>query len=376
MFDELIGTPSVSSIDSNLDMGNRQVADLLAGWLSNLGFRVELLPVSSDPEKVNLIATLGQGTGGLVLSGHTDTVPFDEGRWQQDPFVARRENERLYGLGATDMKSFFALALEAVSRFSRNALTEPLIILATADEESGMTGARALVKAGAPLARFAVIGEPTGLRPVRMHKGIFMERIRLTGRSGHSSNPALGVNALDGMHTVIGALKEFRGRLATANSCSDFAVSTPTLNLGSIHGGDNPNRICADCELDIDLRLLPGMRIEQTRAELREIVSESVDGSGLAVEFEALFEGIEAMETPAEAQIVSAAEDLTGVMAESVGYATEAPFLQQLGMQTVVLGPGNIDVAHQPNEYLELAQVPRTISLISDLIQRFCAKPI
>ena len=249
MFDELIGTPSVSSIDSNLDMGNRQVADLLAGWLSNLGFRVELLPVSSDPEKVNLIATLGQGTGGLVLSGHTDTVPFDEGRWQQDPFVARRENERLYGLGATDMKSFFALALAAASRFKARGVDR-----AADCSGNGGRGIRNGWRQGlGEGGRSASPDSPSsGSRqacvPVRMHKGIFMERIRLTGRSGHSSNPALGVNALDGMHTVIGALKEFRRAARGRKLVLRLRRVRPsTLNLGSIHGGDNPNRICADC---------------------------------------------------------------------------------------------------------------------------------
>ncbi|HUM91301.1 MAG TPA: M20/M25/M40 family metallo-hydrolase, partial [Candidatus Competibacter sp.] len=207
---QLIATPSVSSVSPQFDQSNRVVIDLLAEWLEASGFavRIELLPGRSD--KANLIATLGEGPGGLVLAGHTDTVPFDAGRWRYDPFGGTVADERIYGLGSADMKSFLALAIEAAREFSARDLRQPLVILATADEESSMGGARALAAAGQPLGRHAVIGEPTGLRPVRMHKGILMEAIRLEGRSGHSSNPALGASALEGMHQVIGELLHWR----------------------------------------------------------------------------------------------------------------------------------------------------------------------
>jgi len=134
------------------------------------------------------------------VAGHTDTVPFDAGRWRYDPFAGAIADERIYGLGSADMKSFLALAIEAAREFSVRDLRQPLVVLATADEESSMSGARALAAANRPLGRHAVIGEPIGLKPIRMHKGILMEAIRLEGRSGHSSNPALGASALEGMH--------------------------------------------------------------------------------------------------------------------------------------------------------------------------------
>ncbi|HCB14772.1 MAG TPA: acetylornithine deacetylase, partial [Gammaproteobacteria bacterium] len=187
---QLIATPSVSSVSPQFDQSNRPVIDLLAGWLEDLGFAVRIERLPEQPDKANLIATLGSGPSGLVLAGHTDTVPFDAGRWRFDPFGGVIADERIYGLGSTDMKSFLALAIEAAREFATHALHQPLVILATADEESSMHGARALAAAGQPLGRHAVIGEPTGLQPVRMHKGILMEAIRLEGRSGHSSNPA------------------------------------------------------------------------------------------------------------------------------------------------------------------------------------------
>ena len=151
-----------------------------------------------------------------MLAGHTDTVPFDEGRWQSDPLALTERDQRLYGLGSTDMKGFFPLALAAASQFLDAPLQQPLILLATADEESSMNGARALAAAGKPKARAAIIGEPTSLVPVRMHKGIMMQAVRVTGAAGHSSNPDLGNSALEGMHAVMGELMAYRQQLARA----------------------------------------------------------------------------------------------------------------------------------------------------------------
>jgi len=372
MIAALIGTPSISSVNPKLDQGNRKVIDLLAGWLDAAGFEVELMPLPGTPARANLIATLGRGPGGLVLSGHTDTVPFDTDRWTHDPFTLTRADARLYGLGTSDMKAFLALAIEALRDVRPADLREPVILLATADEETSMAGARALVERGIPQARHALIGEPTGLRPVRMHKGILMEAIRLQGRSGHSSDPALGNSALEAMHTVIGSLLAWRAQLQEGNRNPLFAVPVPTLNLGHIHGGDNPNRICADCELHIDLRPLPGMALEELRADIHDCVNHSLQDSGIRVTFESLFEGIPAMETGSDAEIIRVTEKLTGHAAGAVAFGTEAPYLQQLGMNTVVLGPGNIEQAHQPDEYLALDRLEPTIRLIRDLVKSVC----
>jgi acetylornithine deacetylase len=309
------------------------------------------------------------------LSGHTDTVPYDDGLWQYDPFGANVENGRLYGLGSADMKSFLALAIAAARRFNPGDFQQPLIILATADEESSMSGAQALVDAQRRLGRFAVIGEPTSLRPVRLHKGIMMEAIRLEGRSGHSSNPALGVNALDGMYRVMGELLAWRRELQSRYRNPLFDVAVPTLNLGHIHGGDNPNRICGSCELHIDLRPLPGMELDALRDTLHRRLTRVLQDSGLELRFTPLFKGIEAMETPATSAIVEAAEELTGHSAGAVAFGTEGPYLNQLGMDTVILGPGSIDQAHQPDEYLPLDSLEPTIRVLQNLIERFCVQP-
>ena len=372
MLQRLISLPSISCTKPELDQGNRDVIDTLANWLETMGFNVEIQNVIRDGSKANLIATTGTGSHGLVLAGHTDTVPFDDNSWQSDPFRLTEKDDRFYGLGTADMKSFFALVIEAIRELDLSALQQPLIILATADEETSMNGAKAISAGQLQGARFALIGEPTGLRPVRMHKGMMMEAIRLSGLSGHSSNPALGNSALEAMHTVMSELLKWRTELQAAYNNPLFAVPVPTMNLGHIHGGDNPNRICGHCELQIDIRPLPGMQLAELRNELEQRLQTCLAGSAISYETEALFEGVDAVETAADSALVQTVEMLTGSTAEAVAFSTEAPFYNALGMDTVVLGPGHINQAHQPNEYLETAQIQPGVDLIKKLIARFC----
>ncbi len=375
MIAELIAQPSVSSTDAARDQSNRGVAELVAEWGEAIGGQVELWPVPGREGKVNVCVRLGgSGPGGLLLSGHTDTVPWDEGAWQSDPFVVTEREDRLHGLGTADMKSFLALALQAASAYRASDLTEPLIILGTADEESTMSGARALAEGGVKLARRAVIGEPTGLRCIRSHKGILIETIELLGRSGHSSDPRLGVSALDGMQQVLERLVRFREQLGREHRDESFDVPVPTLNLGRIAGGDAPNRICASARLDIDLRPVPGMDLEETRTRLRDEVRSALADSELRLELSSIFDGVPAFATDPEADLVKVSEELTGAAAGVVAFGTEAPFLTTLGIETVVMGPGSIGVAHRPDEYLPLADIPRTVTLLRQLIDRYCVQ--
>ena len=375
MIEGLVSIPSISSVDPATDQGNLAVIELLAGWLGDLGFSIEIMQLPGGPARANLIATLGSGPGGLVLSGHTDTVPFDSGKWQHDPFRLTDTNQRLYGLGTSDMKAFLALAIESCRELRAQDLAQPVIIVATADEETSMSGAHALLDRNTLRARHAIIGEPTGLRPVRMHKGIFMESIRLQGRSGHSSDPSLGNSALEAMHNVMAELLAWRARLQEEHRNPLFAIPVPTLNLGHIHGGDSPNRICPNCELHIDLRPLPGMPLDELRADLHQRITTLLEPTGIEVSFEALFDGIPAMETPASAEIVRLTQRLTGHTPEAVAFGTEAPYFTQLGMDTVILGPGDIEQAHQPDEYLALDRLQPTIDLLQQVIKSVCIKP-
>lgn len=369
MVSQLIATPSISCARPDLDMSNEPVIDLLANWLETSGFRVTKQPVAA--EKFNLIAVRGEGSDGLVLSGHTDTVPCNEALWQSDPFTLTESNNRLYGLGSCDMKSFIAMAIMASKAFNDEQLKRPLTIIATADEETTMSGARMLAENGKPLGRYCVIGEPTNLTPVREHKGILMESIKYIGSSGHSSNPNLGNSALEGMHEFIHRLLKFRSQLQQYQNPA-FEIAGPTLNLGHIHGGDNPNRICGECELHIDLRFLPGMQLDDMRQQIRALADQVAKENDLNVKFEALFLGAPAMHTDSDSLINQYLEKITHKKSGAVAFGTEAPFYNSLDCETIVIGPGSINQAHQPDEFLPTEQILPTIKLLENLIQRFC----
>ncbi len=369
----LVAHSSVSSPDPRHDQSNRAVVDCLAEWAESLGFRVEVMPLA-DPTKANLIATLGDGPGGLVLSGHTDTVPFDRAQWSTEPLELVEKDGRLFGRGTADMKGFFGAALHAASRFEEGTLKEPLVLVGTADEESTMNGARALLDNGRPTARRCVVGEPTGMKPVHMHKGILIEALKITGQSGHSSDPGLGVSALEAMHEAIGALLAIREELQAEHRDEAFRVPVPTLNLGRIEGGDSPNRICSSCSLTFDVRPLPTMDLGETRDRVREAVLARFDEAAVDIAFESLAAGVPAFRTPADAELVKAAEELTGKTSEAVMFCTESPFFAKLGMETIVCGAGSIDMAHQPNEYINRDGLDAATEFYAQLIHRFCVE--
>jgi len=372
MLSELIASPSVSCTQPDWDQSNLQVIEKLESWLSALGFQTEIMTVDAQAGKANLIATLGSGPGGLVLSGHTDTVPFNAELWNSDPFKLTEKDNRFYGLGTCDMKGFFPIAIEAARKFIEQPMQQPLIILATSDEESSMNGARALAEAGRPKARYAVIGEPTGLKPIYMHKGMMMESVRVEGKAGHSSDPSLGANALDAMHSVLTELISFRTDLQKKHQNKAFKIAEPTLNLGCIHGGDNPNRICSRCEVEYDLRPLPGMDLDNLREDVSRRLAPLADRFGVQISTQALFPGIPAFANDEQSDLVKKAEQLTGYQAETVAFGTEAPFLQRMGMDTIVMGPGFIDQAHQPDEYLAFDQIKPTVAILEKLIEQYC----
>ena len=376
LINQLLSTPSISCTSAEIDQGNLQVIHLLANWFESLGFHCQIQMLDSKNNKANLIATLGSGNNGLVLSGHTDTVPYDESRWQVDPFAATEKDDRLYGLGSCDMKSFFAVIIEALKTIDLNRINQPLIILATADEETSMSGAKAIArhadKLGINNARYAVIGEPTGLKPVRMHKGMMMESIQLVGQAGHSSDPALGNNALEAMHRVMTELLSWRDELQSKYNNPLFEVPVPTMNFGHIHGGDNPNRICGNCELQIDIRPLPGMKLSDLRTEMQRRLKHVLQGSGIKLKTIPLTDGFDAMDTDKNSEIVRLAEKMTGTESQIVAFGTEAPYYNDIGLQTIVMGPGSINQAHQPDEYIEMKALDPAVDVIRQLIQHCC----
>ncbi len=370
MIATLIATPSVSCVHADLDMSNRGVIDRVAEWSECLGFEIEIQSI--DNNKFNLIARAGSGNDGLVLSGHTDTVPCDPSLWSSDPFTAREADDRIYGLGSCDMKSFLALALTASSGIKFKNLKRPLTLVATADEESTMSGAKLIADNGKKLGRFCVIGEPTGLSPIRQHKGNLTMSVEYLGQSGHASDPGLGNNALDGMYQFMTALYSYRDKIQQQYNDPAFTIPTPTMNLGHIHGGDNSNRICGACRLLIDIRFLPAMSFETLQTDLEQLATEVAEARALGVNTQIFGAGLPAMDTPKASEIAQYLTHITGKKTGSVAFGTEAPYYNSMQTETIVIGPGSINQAHQPDEFLPLVHIDPTIKMLEDLIDRFC----
>lgn len=369
VYEGLISTSSISSTDSRWDEGNEQVISKLADWCSALGFQVDVVQVA--PGKQNLIAKKGEGEGGLLLSGHSDTVPFDEGRWNFNPHALTEANNRFYGLGTADMKGSFAFILEAVKKVDWSKQKKPLYILATCDEETTMLGARHFTQNTPFKPDYCIIGEPTSLVPVRGHKGHVANAIRVTGKSGHSSNPALGVNAIEIMHEVLYALMQLRDKLVKEYHHPGFDIPSPTLNLGHIHGGDSPNRICGCCELHYDVRPLPGISLDGLDNMLRSALTQVQEKWPGRIEIEPLHDAIPGYECEHDHPFIAGISEITGVEAQTVNYCTEAPFLQEL-CPTLVMGPGSIDQAHQPDEFLAFEFIDPTINILSKAMYKYC----
>lgn len=371
LYRELIATPSISATDIAIDQSNETLINLLAGWFRDLGFSVEVQPVPGTRHKFNMLARTGNGAGGLLLAGHTDTVPFDDGRWTRDPFTLTEHDNKLYGLGTADMKGFFAFILDTLRDVDATKLEKPLYILATADEETTMAGAQYFSENTTIRPDCAIIGEPTSLKPVRAHKGHLSQSIRIQGQSGHSSDPARGVNAIELMHESITHLMGLRNTLKERYHHDGFAIPYPTMNFGYINGGDAPNRICACCEMYMDIRPLPGLSLQDLEGLLNDALAPVSERWPGRVTIGELHPPIPGYECPRNHQLVQVVEKLLGTETEVVNYCTEAPFIQTL-CPTLVLGPGSIDQAHQPDEYIDTAFIKPTRELIAQVVQHFC----
>jgi acetylornithine deacetylase len=373
-FTQLIAAPSVSALEAEHDMSNHAVINLLQNWFSELGFECETPTVEDSRKKQNLIARIGSGSGGLLLAGHTDTVPFDEGRWSQSTFEMVEKDNRWYGLGTCDMKGFFALVLEALKDMPLDQFKRPLTIFASADEETTMSGAKAFADSKVVAPDYAVIGEPTSLKPVYMHKGHLAQGIRVIGRSGHSSDPARGLNAIEVMHKVISQLMKLKQHLSENYREDAFTVPYPTMNFGHIHGGDAANRICGCCDLHLDIRPLPGMELADLELMVLNYLSDISKEYPGSISVSTLYPGAESFAGKADNPWTKLVAELSGNEAEVVNYSTEAPYINKLGCQTLVLGPGSINQAHQPDEFIGLEYLTPTVELIKKMIFHACIK--
>ncbi len=370
---EIVSLNSISSEEPELDQSNESVIRCLERWLRELGFDVTLIKVKEKPLKYDLLARLGEGDGGLLLSGHTDTVPADPASWKSDPLSLTETEDRYTGLGSIDMKGFFAFAADAAASFSGKKLREPLYILATSDEETTMNGAKAFMEQASIRPRAVIIGEPTSLTPVYKHKGYMAFRVIAHGRRAHSSNPAEGINAIEIMHRAIAGIMKFRDSLKKFRS-SDFKVPEPTLNIGIIRGGDSPNSVPDTCVMQFDVRPTELTPVDFIEKEVRKAIAQSAGEYSGSIEIEDLYPPLPAFGGGLEQPVVKKLAELSGNEPVTVGYATEAGLLSALTQNTVVFGAGSISNAHQPDEYLLKKEIEPMSRILREIICLICEK--
>ncbi|MGE5231325.1 MAG: acetylornithine deacetylase [Deltaproteobacteria bacterium] len=364
-------------VDSRSQVSNREIADFICDYVDGPGVRIVRNP-SADGTKLNVVAIRGpmrDDGSGLVLSGHMDTVPFAEPDWASDPLELACRDGRYVGRGVCDMKGFLALAVERFAAAPAE-LEHPLVLVLTYDEELGTLGARRLVEtwpAGDRLPRAAVIGEPTSLEVVRMHKGHLKLRVVLLGRAGHSAYPGSGRNAIELAGVVIPALVGLGRELeaeAPPGAAAFGEVPHATLNLATISGGTALNVIPGRCALELGIRLLPGTSGAGVTDRVRRAVEGAV-GAGTYV-LEPINES-PPMATPETAPIHAALCALAGQRgSRAVSFATDGGWLAALGLDCVVCGPGTIQAAHKPNEWLPVAEFERAAGLLEALVRDWC----
>ena len=371
LLQRLIAYPTVSA-DSNLEMISE-----LANRLGDVGARVELFHDDTGA-KANLFATLGpESDGGLVLSGHTDVVPVADQDWSSDPFALLQKDNRLYGRGSCDMKGFIAAATVAAKEFGKLNLTRPLHFAFTYDEEVGCLGARSLVpelqKRGIRPA-MAIIGEPTSMRVIEGHKGCCEYTVRFGGLEGHGSDPDRGVNAAEYAARYVSYLLEMRGELINRSPANGrFQPPWTTINVGAIHGGVAHNVIAGKAEVEWEMRPVQKGDAEFVKDRVGRFVDDQLLPAMRAVSADAHIEtevigevaGLEVMDENAARDLVASLVGANG--ADVVPFGTEAGLFQEMGMSVVVCGPGSIEQAHKPDEFVSIDQMQSCLDMLDKL---------
>ena len=372
MITALVGFDTVSR-NSNLPL-----IHYVKDYLSQQGVQSHVIP-SPDGNKANLFATIGPNApGGIVLSGHTDVVPVDGQLWDTDPFQVTQKGDRLYGRGTCDMKAFTAIALAMAPDMLKAKLKRPVHLALSYDEEVGCVGAPALIEhLSGHIARpeGVIVGEPTSMRPIVAHKGITVLHTTITGHEAHSSQVQRGVSAVTTgakLITFIDAMMA-ENKAAADPECR-FTPAYTTLHVGVVKGGTAVNIISRQCSFTWDIRTLPGDSWRRYLDRFQAYADELLPAMRAISPDAAISTALIAQAPPLQDQGGGAQDLVYRALGHSNGdvvpYATEAGQYQERGFSVVLCGPGSIDQAHQPNEYIEISQVQACEAFFQTLIKQ------
>ncbi|MEP6637199.1 MAG: acetylornithine deacetylase [Acidobacteriota bacterium] len=365
------------AFDSVSARSNAEIANYLSSRCEPLGMSVRRFPYidAKGVEKVNLIAIAGTDSSGtpeveLTLVGHTDTVPYDP-NWTEATTLTERDG-KLFGRGSCDTKGFIAAALSAVERTDLKKLRHPLALVFTADEEVGLLGAKLLAEVRPFRTRYSIVGEPTSLQPMRAGKGYCVAEIVVGGHEGHSAYPSLGASAIFRAARLIKGIEDRLQQLET-DQHADFDPPYTTLNVGLISGGTAKNVVAGECRFTLEWRPIPG---QQPTKVIDLVNSALAEERNLDPDFFCEIDASRAdsgFETASGSQLVELLEELSGKEAGTVAFGTEAAQMMALGAEAVVIGPGNIRVAHQTGEFVPIAELEACAEILNRAIAHFCA---
>ncbi|MDR3517614.1 MAG: acetylornithine deacetylase [Azospirillaceae bacterium] len=367
------------AFDTTSRNSNLELIHFVRDYLQRLDIPVTLV-FNEDRSKANLFATIGPtDRGGILLSGHSDVVPVDGQSWDSDPFTLTERDGRFYGRGTADMKSFIAVALAFAPRFAAAPLTTPVHFAFSYDEEVGCVGVHTLLdhlKQAPVRPALCIVGEPTNMQVITGHKGKLAVRCHVHGHSCHSSLAPHGVNAVEYAAEMITYLRAM-GRRIAQNGPFDPAYDVPytTVHTGTIQGGTALNIVPAECSFDFEFRALAAQKPEDLLAELQDHAKRVLEPEMQRVAPETGF-GWEALtsapglEIDPSHELVTLAKRLAGQNHHSkVAFGTEAGLFQEvLDIPSIVCGPGDIEQAHKPNEFIEREQLVEAEAFMSNLL--------
>ena len=368
--------------DTTSSGSNRELIDWVANHLDGLGIE-SFVQHGDEPGKANLFATIGpQDRPGVMLSGHSDVVPVAGEVWQSDPFTLTDRDGKLYGRGSADMKAYIACCLAMAPAFIEAGLRTPVHIALSYNEESNMRGMTVLARhlMSAPVKpAVAIIGEPTLMQVVVANKGAAVYRVKVRGKPVHSSFRHLGVSAVEVAAEIIAFVNGLQKKLLAAERNDGFEFPHTGLHVGRIQGGTAQNITAKECEFLLEIRTLPGVDTGDILAQVRGYCEQvllppirAVSGE-CGIEFEALLD-TPGLDERGNRHLAQAVMPLCGCLApRRVSFGTEGGILQDAGIPTVVCGPGDIFVAHQPDEYVEVAQLAACNRFLASLTQKLVA---
>jgi acetylornithine deacetylase len=370
------------AIDSVSSRSNAEIISYLESRCRALGLFIQRYPHIDERgvEKINLVAsTPAQSKAALcaasalqielALVGHTDTVPYDTA-WTEALRLTEKE-DRLFGRGACDTKAFIAAALTAIESIDLANVKKPLALVFTADEEIGCLGAKRLAKAQRFTARYAIVGEPTGLQPMRAGKGYCVAEITVRGREAHSAYPQLGASAILRAARLIERIERIAEELKS-DQRAGFDPPYTTLNVGMINGGSAKNVVAGECCFTLESRPIPGQPTDHVLNLVKEAIEDlQKQDSDFVCKIDAA-RADESFETSADSPLVQFLEQASGHPSGTVAFGTEAPSMIALGADAVVFGPGDIRVAHRTGEFVPIDQLERCVHILRQAIETFC----